>query len=290
MFQKAVIVGLGLIGSSVARIIRLRRLALRLVGVDASVDVCKQVRALQLVDEVSSDLAAAVVGADLVVLAVPVGTIESVVEIIRDHLAEGTLLTDVGSVKSTVSAIFEARVAAKVHCVPAHPIAGTEHSGPQAGFAELFENRWCILTPLERTDPDAVNRLKTFWERCGSKVEIMTAQHHDLVLGITSHLPHLIAYTIVGTANDLESELKSEVIKYSAGGFRDFTRIAASNPTMWRDIFLSNRTAVMDLLRRFGDDLSRLQTAIEEGDGELLIDVFTRTREIRNAIVDSGQA
>jgi cyclohexadieny/prephenate dehydrogenase len=212
-----------------------------------------------------------------------------VAKAIGPHLMPGAIVSDVGSVKRSVTRDMGAHLPKKIHFVPAHPVAGTEHSGPDAGFAELFENRWCILTPPEGTDPDAVERLAAFWRLLGARVEIMTAEHHDLVLAITSHVPHLIAYTIVGTADDLSVVTRSEVLQYSAGGFRDFTRIAASDPTMWRDVFLANKKGVMEMLARFNEDLARLTRAIEEGDGATLFELFTRTRAIRRGIVDLGQ-
>lgn len=288
--QQITIIGCGLIGSSIARSIRLNQLAETIVCADMSEQVCKQAESLQLADWVTTDLGKAVAEADLCIVAVPVGATADVLKQIAKFLKPGSIVSDVGSVKSSVAKAFLESLPEGVHGVPAHPIAGTENSGPAAGFAELFHGRWCILTPNKSTDPTAVESVADFWKSCGSKVEIMTPQHHDLVLGITSHLPHLIAFTIVGTANELEEEMRSEVIKYSAGGFRDFTRIAASNPVMWRDIFLNNREAVLEVLQRFGEDLTALQKAIRKGDGDVLLDVFSETRLIRQAIIDSGQA
>jgi len=228
-------------------------------------------------------------GADLVVLATPVGTYPLLAPLIAPHLKAGATLTDVGSVKSVVLKEVGPHVPQGVHFIPGHPVAGTEQSGPEAGFAELFDGRWCILTPVPGTDAEAVERLKSFWRGCGSDVEIMDAKHHDLVLAITSHVPHLIAYNIVGTAADLETVTQSEVIKYSASGFRDFTRIAASDPTMWRDIFLNNREAVLEMLGRFNEDLAALQRAVRWGDGDALFNLFTRTRAIRRSIIEAGQ-
>jgi cyclohexadieny/prephenate dehydrogenase len=227
--------------------------------------------------------------ADLVVLCTPVGTFKALAEEIAPSLKRGAILSDAGSVKGAVIRDVGPFVPEGVHFVPAHPIAGTEQSGPTAGFAELFDGRWCILTPPDGTDPDAVAKLKKFWEGLGSNVEVMDAHRHDLVLAITSHVPHLIAYNIVGTADDLENVTEGEVIKYSAGGFRDFTRIAASDPTMWRDVFLNNREAVLEVLGRFSEDLSALQRAIRWGDGDTLFNLFTRTRAIRRSIIDAGQ-
>ncbi|MGI9462802.1 MAG: prephenate/arogenate dehydrogenase family protein, partial [Aestuariivirgaceae bacterium] len=231
----------------------------------------------------------AVHDADLVILCVPVGACGTVAEAIAGDLKPGAILTDVGSVKASVIRDVSPHVPEGVHFVPGHPIAGTEQSGPKAGFAELFINRWCILTPLPGADPRAVEALTDFWHTCGSEVETMSVDHHDMVLGITSHLPHLIAYSIVSTAADLEDVTKSEVIKYSAAGFRDFTRIAASDPIMWRDVFLTNKDAVLELLARFSEDLSALQKAIRWGNGDQLIELFTRSREIRRGIIAAGQ-
>jgi cyclohexadieny/prephenate dehydrogenase len=223
------------------------------------------------------------------VLATPVGAFGELAKEIAGDLKRGAILSDVGSVKTAVVRDVGPFVPDGVHFIPAHPIAGTEQSGPEAGFAELFDGRWCILTPPPGVDPAAVETLRQFWQRCGSQVEVMDPKHHDLVLAITSHVPHLIAYNIVGTAADLETVTESEVIKYSAGGFRDFTRIAASDPTMWRDVFLNNREAVLEMLGRFSEDLSLLQRAIRWGDGDMLFNLFTRTRAIRRSIIDAGQ-
>jgi cyclohexadieny/prephenate dehydrogenase len=229
-----------------------------------------------------------VTDADLVILAVPVGAIGGVAGDIADDLPADAVISDVGSSKAGVlAAMTEALPGFKI--IPAHPVAGTENSGPDAGFSSLFQGRWCIITPPADADPVAVARVADFWEKIGAKVETMDAKHHDLVLAVTSHLPHLIAYTIVGTASDLEGVTQSEVIKYSAGGFRDFTRIAASDPTMWRDVFLANKDAVLEMLQRFSEDLSALQRAIRWGDGDALFDLFTRTRAIRRSIIEEGQ-
>jgi cyclohexadieny/prephenate dehydrogenase len=250
--------------------------------------VVERVRGLGLADEATTDLAA-VAGCDLVVLCVPVGACGPVAEAMAPHLAPGAIVSDVGSVKGAVAASVAPHMPGGVHFVPAHPVAGTEQSGPDAGFAALFRGRWCILTPPEGADPAAVARLAAFWTALGSNVETMTPAHHDLVLAITSHVPHLIAYNIVGTAADLEAVTQSEVIKFSAGGFRDFTRIAASDPTMWRDVFLTNKEAVLEMLGRFNEDLAALARAIRWNDGEALFDLFTRTRAIRRGIVSTGQ-
>lgn len=289
MFDRIVIVGAGLIGSSVARAIRRGGLAQTLVLADQNPDVIAEANSLELADEYFTDAAKAVVGAGLVILAVPVGAMASVGVAIAPALGKDVIVSDVGSVKQAVFKALAPLLPAHAHLIPGHPVAGTEQSGPAAGFATLFDGRWCILTPEESTDPDALGRLTAFWQGLGSTVEVMAAQHHDLVLAITSHVPHLIAYNIVGTASDLEEVTRSEVIKYSAGGFRDFTRIAASDPTMWRDVFLNNKEAVLEMLGRFTEDLTALQRSIRWGDGEALFELFTRTRGIRRRIVDAGQ-
>jgi cyclohexadieny/prephenate dehydrogenase len=287
-FSRVAVIGLGLIGSSVARAVREAMPSVRLTGHDAAPQVRETARALKLVDDVADQAGAAVIDADLVVLCVPVGAIGAVAAELAPDLPEGVIVSDVGSSKASVAQALAAALPG-VTVVPAHPVAGTERSGPEAGFASLFRHRWCILTPAEDTDPVAVERVAEFWRRLGADIEQMAPEHHDRVLAITSHLPHLIAYTIVGTASDLEEVTQSEVIKYSAGGFRDFTRIAASDPTMWRDVFLNNREAVLDMLQRFSEDLSALQRAIRWGQGDELFDRFTRTRAIRRSIVEQGQ-
>ncbi len=289
LFQRMVIVGVGLIGSSLLRAARQRNLVKTLVAADLSEDVCTRVREIGIADEVFQDAKAAVAGADLVILCTPVGSIGIVAAEIAPHLAAGVILSDVGSVKASVVASVQPHLSEKIHFIPAHPVAGTEYSGPDAGFSTLFMDRWCILTPPEGADDAAVTKLQQFWSEVGSNVEVMTPAHHDLVLAITSHVPHLIAYNIVGTAADLEEVTQSEVIKFSAGGFRDFTRIAASDPTMWRDIFLNNKDAVLEMLGRFNEDLAALQRMIRWGDGQGLFDLFTRTRAIRRSIVAQGQ-
>ena len=287
-FARVAVIGLGLIGSSVARAVREAMPGVRLTGHDADPQVRETARALALVDDVADHPGAAVLDAELVVLCVPVGAIGAVAAELAPDLPAGVIVTDVGSSKASVAqALAEALPGVAV--VPAHPVAGTERSGPEAGFATLFRNRWCILTPAEDADSVAVERVAEFWRRLGADIEQMAPEHHDRVLAVTSHLPHLIAYTIVGTASDLEEVTQSEVIKYSAGGFRDFTRIAASDPTMWRDVFLNNREAVLDMLQRFSEDLSALQRAIRWGQGDELFDRFTRTRAIRRSIVEQGQ-
>ncbi|GEP02805.1 prephenate/arogenate dehydrogenase family protein [Methylobacterium oxalidis] len=287
--DRLAIVGLGLIGSSIARGARRFGLCRTIVAVDADESVCARVRELGLADAATTDAAEGVAGADLVILCVPVGAAGAVAQAIRGHMKPGSVLSDVGSVKGAVVAAVTPHLDAGVTFVPAHPVAGTEYSGPDAGFATLFSGRWCILTPPEGADETAVARVRGLWEGLGAIVETMSAEHHDLVLAITSHVPHLIAYNIVGTAADLETVTQSEVIKFSAGGFRDFTRIAASDPTMWRDVFLNNKDAVLEMLGRFNEDLAALARAIRWGDGEALHDLFTRTRAIRRGIVAMGQ-
>jgi cyclohexadieny/prephenate dehydrogenase len=289
IFAKVALVGVGLIGSSMARAMRRAGVAAHIAGYTPRAETLERARAAGFADSLHGDIASCVNDADLVVLATPVGTYAALAEQIGPHLKRGAILSDVGSVKSAVIRDVGPYVPKGVHFIPAHPIAGTEQSGPEAGFAELFDGRWCILTPPPGTDAAALVKLKNFWQQLGSQVEVMDAHHHDLVLAITSHLPHLIAYNIVGTADDLATVTESEVIKYSAGGFRDFTRIAASDPTMWRDVFLNNREAVLEVLGRFSEDLSALQRAIRWGDGEALFNLFTRTRAIRRSIIDAGQ-
>jgi len=283
------IIGCGLIGSSVARAARQSGAAAKIAVVDADAANLEKARSLAVADSYYASADEGVAGADLVIMAVPVGAMASVAESISSSLKAGAILSDVGSVKSSVLKSVRPVVPDSVHFIPGHPVAGTEQSGPEAGFASLFDGRWCILTPPEGADAGAVATLSAFWTKLGSKVDIMTADHHDLVLAITSHVPHLIAYNIVGTANDLETVTRSEVIKYSAGGFRDFTRIAASDPTMWRDVFLNNKEAVLEMLGRFTEDLTALQRAIRWGDGEALFDLFSHTRDIRKRIIDAGQ-
>lgn len=289
LFERIAIIGLGLIGSSIARAARRAGVAREIAASDASPAVRARAEAIGLADRITASACEAVEGADLVILCVPVGANRAVAEAIGPFLQAGAIVTDVGSVKSAVIEAIAPYLPAGVHLVPAHPVAGTERSGPDAGFASLFDQRWCIVTPPDGAEPDAVARVAALWEAFGSKVEVMSASHHDLVLAITSHVPHLIAYNIVGTASDLETVTQSEVIKFSAGGFRDFTRIAASDPTMWRDVFLNNRDAVLEILGRFSEDLAALQRMIRWGDGEGLQDLFTRTREIRRGIIEQGQ-
>jgi cyclohexadieny/prephenate dehydrogenase len=288
-FKKVALIGFGLIGGSIARAARLQGLAGEIVTTARSEKTRARVKELGIVDHVLESNAEAVRDADLVILCIPVGACGPVAQEIADYLKPGAIVSDVGSVKGAVVRDMAAHLPASAHFVPAHPVAGTEHSGPDSGFAELFIDRWCILTPPDGTDANAVERLRAFWAGLGAKVEIMTPDHHDLVLAITSHLPHLIAYTIVGTADELEGVTQSEVLKFSAGGFRDFTRIAASDPIMWRDVFLTNKEAVLEMLGTFNEDLAKLTRAIRRGDGEALFEHFTRTRAIRRGIVEIGQ-
>ncbi len=289
MFDKVTLIGLGLIGSSLSHAMRRRNLAGKIVGCARSEKTRETALEIGLVDEVYEDADLAVRDADLIILCVPVGVCGDIAKEIASSLKEGAIVSDVGSVKNQVVLDVDPYLPGNVHFIPAHPVAGTERSGPEAGFAELFDGRWCIITPVHGADPDAVKRLTGFWEACGSSVEIMTPEHHDMVLATTSHLPHLIAFNIVGTAADLEEVTRSEVIKFSAGGFRDFTRIAASDPVMWRDIFLANKEAILEMLGRFSEDLSALQRAIRWDDGDALYEHFTRTRDIRRNIIDAGQ-
>jgi cyclohexadieny/prephenate dehydrogenase len=289
LFQRLALIGTGLIGSSIARAARAQRLVGQIVATARSAATRRRVIELGLADQVADSNVAAVEGADLVIACMPVGQCAEVAREVAPHLKRGAILSDVGSVKAQVVRDMAPYVPAGIHFVPAHPVAGTEYSGPDAGFAELFIGRWCILTPPQGADADAVERLSAFWSGMGAKVAIMSAEHHDLVLAITSHVPHLIAYSIVGTADDLAAVTRSEVLQYSAGGFRDFTRIAASDPTMWRDIFLANKTGVLEMLGRFNEDVGKLARAIEAGDGDTLFGLFTRTRAIRRGIIDIGQ-
>ncbi len=289
MFKRLALIGFGLIGGSIARAARAQGLAGEIVTTARSPATRRRVQELGVVDRVVETNIEAVKDADLVILCIPVGACGPVAEEIAPHLMPGAIVSDVGSVKGMVLRDMSAYLPKTVHFIPAHPVAGTEHSGPDSGFAELFINRWCILTPPPDADPAAVEKLAAFWRAIGANVETMAADHHDLVLAVTSHLPHLIAYTIVGTADELEDVTQAEVLKFSAGGFRDFTRIAASDPTMWRDVFLANKDAVLEMLGAFQEDLSKLTRAIRRGDGEALFDHFTRTRAIRRGIVNLGQ-
>jgi cyclohexadieny/prephenate dehydrogenase len=288
-FDRIALIGIGLIGSSLARVIRREGLAGHVAIATRSPATLKRAEELGLGDSYHADLAEAARDADLVVVSVPVGSSGEVTQAIAPVLKPGAILTDVGSTKGSVIAQMAPHVPAGVHFIPGHPLAGTEKSGPDAGFADLFSNRWCIFTPLPDTDPQALDRLAAFWRACGSNIDTMDPDHHDKVLAIVSHLPHIIAYNIVGTADDLETVTKSEVIKYSASGFRDFTRLAASDPTMWRDVCLHNRDAILEMLSRFSEDLASLQRAIRWGEGDKLFDLFTRTRTIRRSIIEAGQ-
>ena len=288
-FDKIALIGFGLIGGSIARAAREQGLAGEIVTTARSAKTRARVEQLGIVDRVVETNAEAVADADLVILCIPVGACGPVAQEIADHLKPGAIVSDVGSVKGAIVRDMAPYLPDGVHFVPAHPVAGTEHSGPDSGFAELFINRWCILTPPEGVDPQAIERLRAFWAALGARVEVMTPDHHDLVLAVTSHLPHLIAYTIVGTADELSQVTRSEVLQFSAGGFRDFTRIAASDPTMWRDVFLANKEAVLEMLGRFNEDIATLTRAIRRGDGDTLFEHFTRTRAIRRGIVAIGQ-
>jgi len=289
MFDRIALVGIGLIGSSLARVIRREGLAGHVVISTRSVATLRRAEELRLGDSYTIDASEAARDADLVIVSVPVGSSGQVAAEIASALKPGAIVTDVGSTKGSVIAQMQPHMPAHAHFIPGHPLAGTEKSGPDAGFAELFENRWCIFTPLPDTDPAALEKLSAFWRACGSNIDTMDPQHHDMVLAIVSHLPHIIAYNIVGTADDLQNVTKSEVIKYSASGFRDFTRLAASDPTMWRDVCLHNKDAILEMLARFSEDLASLQRAIRWGDGEKLFDMFTRTRAVRRSIIEAGQ-
>ena len=289
LYDRVALIGLGLIAGSMAHAMRRAGLAGEIVGTARSAETRAIAEEIGLVDRVTETAAEAVEGADLIVLAVPVGAMAAVAEDIAPHLKPGATITDVGSVKAAVVEAVGPHVPEGVHFVPGHPLAGTEHSGPQSGFAELFDHRWTILVPLEGADTDAVARLRALWEGMGAFVDEMDMDRHDLVLAVTSHAPHLNAYTMVGVADDLRRVTDSEVVKYSAAGFRDFTRIAASDPTMWRDVFLTNKEATLEILGRFTEELFALQRAIRTGDGDQLFDYFTRTREIRRGIIEAGQ-
>ena len=290
LFDRVALIGIGLIGSSLARVLRRDSPQTRIVACARSPETLDAVRRLGIADDTTDDPAAAVRGADLAVIATPLSAYGEIGRAIAPSLADRAIVTDVGSVKGAAIAALRPHLPDHVEFVPGHPVAGTEHSGPEAGFAEMFRDRWCILTPLPETSFAAVAKVTALWELAGMRVATMAPEHHDKVLAVTSHLPHLIAYTIVNTATQLGEDLHSEVVAYSAGGFRDFTRIAASDPVMWRDIFLSNREAVLELLQRFSEDLTGLQHAIRRGDGETLHRWFTRTRAIRRSIIEAKQA
>ncbi len=289
-FDRVALIGIGLIGSSLAHVMRRDKLAGHIAVCSKTHATLDKAMELGIADSTTTDPRQAVDGADLVVLCTPLGAYGRIAEAMAQGLKPGCIVSDVGSVKQCVINDVGPHVPEGCHLVPAHPVAGTEHSGPEAGFPELFRDRFCILTPTPGTDQGAVDTVVALWKAAGMKVEIMSAHHHDSVLAMTSHLPHLIAYTIVGTATDLSEHLMMEVVKYSAGGFRDFTRIAASDPVMWRDVFLSNRDAVLEMLGRFSEDLTALQRAIRWGEGEKLQELFTRTREIRRGVIEAKQA
>ena len=289
MFGRIALVGIGLVGSSLARVVRRQGLAGHVAVSTRSAETRARARELGLGDSYAPNPAEAAHNADLVIVSVPVGASGAVAEAIGGALKPGAIVTDVGSTKRSVIDQMAPHMPEGVHFIPGHPIAGTEYSGPDAGFASLFEDRWCILTPLPGTDPDALERLKAFWRACGSDVDEMDPDHHDRVLAVVSHLPQLISYNIVGTASDLEAVTESEVIKYSASGFRDFTRLAASDPTMWRDVCLHNKEAILEMLARFSEDLASMQRAIRWEDGDKLFDLFARTRAIRTSIIEAGQ-
>ena len=289
MFEHITLIGIGLIGSSLSRAIRRKNLAGKITVATRSRKTLDRAIELELGDRYTTDLSQAVAGADLVILSVPLGAMGDTAETIGPYLKPGAILTDAGSSKTSVIADIAPHVPDRVHFIPGHPIAGTEHSGPDAGFSELFDGRWCVLTPAPDADRQAVAQLSDFWRACGSNVEIMDPAHHDKVLAITSHLPQLIAYCIVDTATNLETDLQSEVIKFSAGGFRDFTRLAASDPVMWRDICLKNRDAILDILSQFSEDLTAFRRAIRRGEASDLEEIFTRTRAIRRDVINAHQ-
>ena len=289
-FERVALIGIGLIGSSLARVLRRDSPGTMIAACARRPETLEAVRWLGIADLATDDPVEAVAGADLVVFATPLSAYAEIAKRIAPALRQGAIVTDVGSVKEAAIRELQPFLPEGVHFVPGHPVAGTEHSGPESGFPELFHDRWCILTPLPEGAPEAVAKVTALWELAGMRVVTMPADHHDKVLAMTSHLPHLIAYTIVGTATDLEDTLKSEVIAFSAGGFRDFTRIAASDPVMWRDIFLRNREAVLEMLQRFSEDLTALQRAIRRGEGDTLEEWFVRTRAIRRSIIEAKQA
>jgi len=289
LFDRVALIGIGLIGSSLACAIRKHRLANHIAISTRSPETLAKAEHLGLGDSYTLNPAEAAYDADLVMICTPMGAYESVAKAIAPALKEDAIVSDVGSVKASVPLDIGAHLPDRVHLIPGHPIAGTEHSGPEAGYADLFPGHWCILTPQPNTDLAALDKVARMWSACGANVEVMTPDRHDQVLAITSHLPHLIAYTIVDTAAQLEDDTQKEVIKFSASGFRDFTRIAASDPVMWRDVFLNNKDAVLDILGRFSQDLEKMTRAIEQGDGDLLEETFTRTRTIRRSIIDSKQ-
>jgi len=289
MFNKITIIGLGVIGSSIARAIKKNRLCKSLVAHDKSKIVLKKILKLKITNHTEPNLKKSVQDSDLVIICTPLGTYKNIVSVIKNYLKKTCILTDVGSAKIFVTNTVNKLINKNTIWIPAHPVAGTEQSGPEAGFADLFKNRWCIITPVSKKNPNALKKLNNFWKKIGSKVQHMSAEHHDKVMAITSHIPHLIAYNIVGTAANLEQDTKSEVIKYSASGFRDFTRIASSDPTMWRDIALNNRKQILHMLEKFNLDLSNLKRAIVKKDGNKLFKLFSKTKKIRQAIIKAGQ-
>ena len=289
MFNKVCIIGCGLIGSSIARAIRKNHLSNKIVSSNRSDAVNKKVIELKIVDDSSSDTKKMAEGSDLIIIATPLSSYEDIISKIKNSLKSGTILTDVGSVKENVINLIEKDVPASVSWISSHPIAGTEESGPEAGFSELFKNRWCILTPSKKAQEKDIKLLETFWKKIGSKVDIMEAKQHDYILSITSHIPHLIAYNVVNTSLNIQDEKESVIVKYSAGGLRDFTRIAASNPIMWRDIFIQNKKNTSKMIDKFIEDLEDLKKAIENEDGKKLEEIFTKTKKIRKDIVEAGQ-
>ena len=289
MFKKVSIIGCGLIGSSLARAIKKNNLSIQIVSSNRSDEVNKKVKELNIVDDSSADTKKITEGSDLVIIATPLSSYEEVILKIKDSLKSGAILTDVGSVKENITSLVEKKIPKNVSWIPSHPIAGTEESGPESGFADLFKNRWCILTPSKVAKEKDINLLKTFWEKIGSKVDVMDTKQHDYILSITSHMPHLIAYNIVNTSIDIQEEKKNDIVKYSAGGLRDFTRIASSNPIMWRDIFLQNKKNTSQAIDKFIKNLEELKKAIENEDGNKLEKIFTKTKKIRRDIIDAGQ-
>ena len=289
LFNKVTLIGIGLIGSSIARVIKRDKIARHLVAVAKSKKTIDTVLKLGIADSVTLDSSEAVKDADMVMLCSPLGTYKKIVSEIGPNLKRGCILTDVGSVKGCVFEDIEIEKLLGVNLVPAHPVAGTEYSGPEAGFVELFEGRWCVITPDKTASKESIKKICKLWEAAGSNVEIMDPNHHDQIMAMTSHLPHLISYTIVGTATDLEKSLVSEVVKYSAGGFRDFTRVAASDPTMWGDIMIKNKEAVLEILQRFNEDLTALQRAIRWDEYDLIHDFFSKTRKIRKEVIQAKQ-
>ena len=289
MFEKVCIIGCGLIGSSLARAIKKNNLASKIVSSNRSESTNQKIKQLNIVNEASSNISKMTEGSDLVIICTPLSSYESVIIKIKNVLKPGVILTDVGSVKEKIDILIKKNISESVSWIPSHPIAGTEESGPEAGFSELFQNRWCILTPSKKANEKDINLLKTFWQKVGSKVDIMEAEQHDYILSITSHIPHLIAYNIVNTSLNVQDEKKTDIVKYSAGGLRDFTRIAASNPVMWRDIFIENKDNTSKLISKFIENLEDLKKAIEDADGKKLEKIFIKTKKIRKDIIEAGQ-